>query len=290
VTTQTTGRVPTASPGTGTARRAGLGSALRVEVRKTLSTRMWWILLLVMAAYVAVIAAFLAVAFSAGSSAGVPNGGQPSLDDPSTRLLLYTLAMPLAYVFPVLAGTLSITTEYRYKTLTYTFLAEPRRAVVLVAKLVVGTLMGLLFGVVAMAANAVAVAPVLAGTGHDVGLGGDVWEAMARCVVGMGLWAALGVGVGVVLRNQVAAMVVVIAFSQLVEPLLRFGLAAWEGTRPVSKFMPGAAGDAIAGASIYTTGTPTELLSWWQGGLVLAAYAAVLWVAGSLATVRRDVA
>lgn len=278
-----------ATPPAARGRRAGFGTALRVELRKTLSTRMWWILLLVMAAYVAVIAAFLAVAFSAGSSAGVPNGGQPSLDDPSTRLVLYTLAMPLAYVFPVLAGTLSITTEYRYETLTYTFLAEPRRLVVLVAKLVVGTLIGVVFGVVAMAANVAAVAPVLAATGHDAGLTGDVWEAVARCVLGMGLWAALGVGVGVVLRNQVAAMVVVIAFSQLVEPLVRFGLAAWEGTRPVSKFLPGAAGDAIAGASIYTVGAPSDLLSWWQGGLVLATYAAVLWALGSIATARHDV-
>jgi hypothetical protein len=251
---------------------------------------MWWILLLVMAAYVAVIAAFLAVAFSAGSNAGVPAGAQPSLDDPSVRLMMYTLAMPLAYVFPVLAGTLSITTEYRYETLTYTFLAEPRRAVVLVAKLVVGTGMGIVFGVVALAANAAAVAPVLAGTGHAVGLTGDVWGAIARCVLGMGLWAALGVGVGVVLRNQVAAMVVVIAFSQLVEPLLRFGLAAWEGTRAVAKFLPGAAGDAIAGASIYTVGAPSDLLSWWHGGLVLALYAAALWGLGSVTTMRRDVA
>lgn len=267
----------------------GMGTALRVEVRKIVTTRMWWVLLLVMLAYVAVIAGFIAVAFSQGS--GGPAGqGAPPLDDETLRLVLYTLVMPLAYVFPVLAGTLSITTEYRYQTLTPTFLGQPRRSVVLLAKLVVGFGLGLLFGVVGVLAGVLGVAPALALTGSEVGLDGEILRALGQVVLGMGLWAAVGVGVGTLVRNQVAAIVVVIAFSQLVEPLARFGLAAWEATRSVSQYLPGAAGDAMAGASLYSIGSPVEMLDWWQGGLVLATYAVVLFVVGGLLTVRRDVA
>lgn len=267
-----------------------MSTALRVELRKTLTTRMWWVLMLVMAGYVLVITAFLALSFTVTGQSAIPGAAAPSLDDPTVRLALYTLAMPLAYVFPVLVGTLAITSEYRYQTLTYTFLAEPRRATVLVAKLAVGTTFGLLLGLVGVLAGAGAAAAVLAATGNEVGLDGDVVRALGQTVVGMGLWAALGVGVGALVRNQVAAIVVVVAFSQLVEPLLRFGLGAWEATRELSQYLPGAAGDAMAGASLFTLGTPIQLLEWWQGGLVLAGYAAVLLALGGVSTLRRDVA
>jgi hypothetical protein len=268
---------------------SGLGTALKVELRKTTTTRMWWILLLVMAGYVAVIAAFLAFSFTVEPPGGSEAAVAP-LDDPATRVTLYTLVMPLAYVFPVLVGTLSITTEYRYKTLTTTFLGEPRRGTVLLAKLVVSTLVGLAFGVAGVLAGVAGVAPVLAGTGNEVGLDGEVLDALLKTVLGLGLWAAVGVGVGAVVRNQVAAIVVVVAFSQLLEPILRFGLSAFELTREVANYLPGAAGDAMAGASIFTLGAEADVLAWWQGGLVLAAYAAVLVAVGGAATVRRDVA
>lgn len=266
------------------------GTAVAVEVRKTLTTRMWWVLLAVMAVYVAVIAAFLTVALSQEAGAlGAPPGGA-GLDDETQRLVLYTLVMPLAYVFPVLVGTLSITSEFRYQTLTPTFLAEPRRPLVLVAKLVVATALGLLFGVVGAASGAVAVAAVRAAVGDPVGLDAQILQALAQVVLGMSLWAAIGVGVGTLVRNQVAAVVVIIAFSQLVEPIARVALSAWGATRSVSQYLPGAAGDAMAGASLYTLGSPVELLEWWQGALVLLAYAVVLFALGSRLTVRRDIA
>ena len=266
----------------------GLGTALRVELRKTTTTRMWWILLAVMVVYVAAIAAFIAFSFTVAPPA---DSGAPALEAmPNARETLYTLAMPLAYVFPVLVGTLAITTEYRYKTLTTTFLGQPRRATVLSAKLLVATLLGLLFGLAGILAGVTGVAPVLAVTGNDTGLTGDLMVTMLKVILGLGLWAAIGLGVGTLVRNQVAAIVVVVAFSQLVEPIARFGLAAFESTREVSKFLPGAAGDAMAGASLFTGGNADALLQWWQGALVLAGYAAVLLVIGMVTTSRRDVA
>jgi ABC-type transport system involved in multi-copper enzyme maturation permease subunit len=266
---------------------SGFSTALRVELRKTTTTRMWWVLLLVMTGYVLAIAAFLALAFTAGPQA---TGGPPRLPPEQMRLALYTVAMPLGYVFPLLVGTLSITTEYRYQTLTYTFLATPRRGLVLLAKLVSATLVGLLFGVVGVLAGLGGAAGVLALRGEDAGLTGEVLRALAQSVLGMGLWAAVGVGVGALLRNQVAAVIVVLAFSQLVEPILRLGLGAWSATREVSRYLPGAAGDAMAGGSLLTVGSPVQLLDWWAGGLVLAGYAVVFFVLGWASTVRRDVA
>jgi hypothetical protein len=60
----------------------------------------------------------------------------------------------------------------------------------------------------------------------------------------------------------------------------------------VGRFLPGAAGDALVGASFFTvfagSGGGAGPLEWWQGGLVLVAYAAVFGTVGALTTWRRD--
>jgi ABC-2 type transport system permease protein len=265
-------------------------TALRVEWLKVITTRMWWILLLVMVGYVGFTAAFFAFALAALPEAAAP--GMPSPDDRSTLLTIYTLGLPLGYVFPVVLGVLAITTEYRYQTLTPTFLGEPRRDLVLVAKLLVSFVLGLGAGVLALGASVGAAAPIIALTGHAAMLGDPlIWRSIAQACLGMALWAAIGVGLGALLRNQVAAVVVIIAFSQLVEPIARIGLTAWSATRDIAQFLPGAAADAMAGASVLNLGSPAapQLLQWWQGGLVLTGYAALFCLLGALTTLRRDV-
>jgi hypothetical protein len=90
----------------------------------------------------------------------------------------------------------------------------------------------------------------------------------------------------------VAAIVIVLAFTQFVEPLLRLASSFWEWTARIGGFLPGAASDALVGSSIFTAfsgAAATEALEWWQGGLVLAGYAAVFLGIGALTTWRRDV-
>lgn len=268
-----------------------MGTALRVEWRKTLTTRTWWALLLVMVPYLGGFAAFIAFAFSQGPPGGAA-AGAPSLEDPDVVTAVYGLAMPLGYVFPALVGILAVTTEYRHKTITATLLAETRRPRVVLAKFAVAGVLGLLFGVVAVLASALAGAASVAGTGNPTLLGDpDVQAALGRTVLGLAVWALIGVAFGLVLRNQVAAIVCLLAFSQIVEPVARFGLGASESTQGIARVLPGAAGDALTGSSIFTAqGTAADLLTPLQGGLVLLAYAAALGAVGTFGFVRRDVA
>lgn len=267
---------------------ARLRTALRVEWLKIRTTRLWWVLLLVMIGYVAMTAVFIAFAFSSIPADAGPNA--PSLDDRTTLLAAYTLGLPLGYVFPVVLGVLAITTEYRYQTLTSTFLGEPRRGLVLTAKLLVNFALGLVAGALALGSSLLAAAPVVALTDHAARLDDPlIWRSLAQACLAMALWAAIGVGLGALLRNQVAAVVVIIAFSQLVEPIARIGLTAWSATRDVAQYLPGAAADAMAGASLYSLGSPGQLLEWWQGALVLAAYAVLFCLLGGRLTLRRDV-
>jgi ABC-type transport system involved in multi-copper enzyme maturation permease subunit len=267
--------------------------ATRSELTKQFSTSMWWILALVLAAYVGLTATGLAFTISAVASGTIGGNTQGLPTGDGAAAVLYSLASAVGYVFPLLIGTLLVTGEFRHKTLTPTFLATPRRGRVIWAKLIAGALLGVLYAVIAIVVAVGPSAAVLAGFGQETGLGeSDTWAMLARIVLAFVLWVVVGIGVGLVVRNQVAAVVIVLAFTQFVEPLLRFGGAFVTALTDVSRYLPGAASDALVGASIFTAAAPTGGdggLEWWAGALVLLAYGLVLSLIGYLAAWRRDV-
>lgn len=268
--------------------------ALRSELIKLTSVRLWWILALVLCGYVGFTAGLLAGLFGALGDQMAASPGAPQLPAASLPPIVYSAVTAVGYVFPLILGALAVTSEIRYQTITPTFLAVPRRGVALAAKLLVLAVAGAIYGIVGIVASVGIGAPVLAATGNDAMLDvADTWLLLARVVLAMALWALVGVGVGSLIPNQIASIVVVLAFTQFVEPILRFGASIWDWTAAVGKFLPGAASDALVGASIFTSlGTSTtavQSLEWWQGGLVLAGFATALSLSGLLTTWRKDV-
>ena len=61
---------------------------------------------------------------------------------------VYGLINAIGYVFPLVIGSLAMTTEFRHQTITQSLLVEPRRGVFLGAKLLATVPLGLLYGVV----------------------------------------------------------------------------------------------------------------------------------------------
>ncbi len=261
--------------------------SLHSELLKIATTRAWWLLALIL---------FVWTAFNAGVIAALggvlveESGGM--FGDDAVPPLVYSTATSVGYVFPLLFGALASTSEARHQTLTPTFLATPRRGLVLGGKVGAGLAWGVVYGLVGLAASAGLGGLVLQLVGVDPGFGSsDTWALIARALLAMALWAVIGVGLGVLMPNQVAVIVTVLAFTQFLEPLLRLGTSFWEWTAAVGRFLPGAATDALVGSSIYSlvAGGAADALEWWQGGLVLAGYAVLFLAIGGLTTWRRDV-
>ncbi|GAA2521734.1 ABC transporter permease [Rarobacter incanus] len=260
------------------------------ELRKFVSTRMGGWLLLLMVGYMAFLAATMAFALT---------GGQVDSSTPTQVLsplalvrAVYTIAVSLGYVFPVIVGTLAVTAEFRHHTIATTFLFEPSRTRFVLAKFAAMVPVGLAFGVAGIGAGVGAGAGVLAIRGHATMLNdASVWASIGMGVAALTVWALVGVGVGLMVTNQVAAVVIILAFTQFVEPIARMALPAALGAAgsKVASFLPGAAGESMAQGSIYSAFTTGSLLSWWQGALVLIAYALVFAAIGRLTTLRRDV-
>lgn len=269
-------------------------ATLRTELRKIATTRAWWINALAMLGYMVLMGVIMAASFAFGMRAAEEPGadvtGTPVLDPQSVATSVYTLAVALGYIFPAVLGALVVTTEFRHRTITPTLLAEPRRSLVLGSKLLAVLPYALVVALAGVVGTVLGGAVTLAALGEQTFLGDpDIQRTIVMSVVALILWALVGVGFGSVLTNQVAAIVVLLAFTQFVEPLLRLLLAQFDATEAVSRFLPGAAGEAIAGSSLYVSSGLAELLPAWQGVLVLLGYAVLLVLVGRFTTFRRDI-
>jgi ABC-2 type transport system permease protein len=184
----------------------------------------------------------------------------------------------VALIFSGLAGVLLITSEYRYGTIRPTFLFTPRRGKVMSAKLSAGLVTGLVFGAVALALAIGIGSLILSARGIPSTLSsGDFALLVFGGLAGTALRGAFGVGLGAILRNQVAAVIALLAWDFVINSLL-FGLAP-----SVGRYMPTAAADALMGLKA------EHLLSPAAGGAVLFAWTAALALAGVTLTLRRDV-
>jgi ABC-2 type transport system permease protein len=241
--------------------------SLRDEWLKLRTTRAPWLLL---AASLVVIQAGVA---------GVM-GRSPDLDDPAT-VAAAMAHVGLVSLFTLVLGVLAVAGEHRHGTATDTYLSEPRRGRVVAAKLVVTTLAGAALGVAAAVAGLAATVVWYAAQGGSLDL---TSAAVVRPTLGGVGWcaafAAIGVGLGAVIRNLAAAITAALAWLALVEGVVGELLG-----EDVARWLPFRSGAALAdlpdaGIAALTKG---------QAALALAAYAAVLAVAGVSVTVRRDV-
>lgn len=264
------------------------------EYRKLMTTNLWWILGLLMIGYMA----FLGAALAFGTTVEAPEGtggtggmgGDGELTDLDIAQSVYTVSASLGYVFPLVVGALMMTGEFRHQTITPTLLAEPRRGRILIAKLIVAAAVGAAYGVAGTLGGVLGAVPVLALQDVPLQLGeAEVLGNLAMSVLALAIWAVLGVGVGTVLSNQVAAVVAILAFTQFVEPILRFGLGAVDALSGAGRLLPGAAAEAIVGASFYSASGLVDLLSRPAGAAVLLTYALVLAAIGRWTTLRRDI-
>lgn len=172
----------------------------------------------------------------------------------------------------------TITAEHSTGMVRTTFTAMPHRLGVLVAK---GTLVVAVGISVALVSNAVSFAlgqGILAPTGASVAIGdpGAV-RAIVLGAVGVGLFAAIAISLGTILRRATTANIVLVLLvvgGQLV------GTALPEGART---YLPSAALEALV-----TTNRTGDTLHPTTALLVLAAAAAVMLVIAGHTITRRD--
>ena len=189
----------------------------------------------------------------------------------------------LAPLFALVIGVIGVSTEFRHGTITPSLLVEPVRARLMAAKVAAILIVGLALGVLCYGVCAGIVSMILSGRGIATGMSTSDWiGGVIGGAVATMLYAALGLGVGAVMRNQVGAIVVVLAWVFVIENLLGI--------------IPGGFGDGIkkyglsgVGSSLARTAGDATRIGQVPAGLLLLGYALILVIAGTMVVRQRDV-
>jgi ABC-2 type transport system permease protein len=190
--------------------------------------------------------------------------------------------LALVSLFSLVFGILAVSGEYRHRTITDTFLSSPRRSRVVLAKLVSYSGIGLATGIVggALAITTAAIWWGAKGASFDLG-DTNMWRTIVGGVIANALYAAIGVGIGSLLRNVTAAILVAVGWLAVVEGIV----GQLIGTE-LAKWLPFTAGRALALAA---GALDNGLLSRGLGGIVVALYAIIFAVIAVFSTLKRDV-
>jgi ABC-type transport system involved in multi-copper enzyme maturation permease subunit len=248
---------------------------IRGEFAKLFSTKLWlWLLL----GAFALTALFMSFTIGFDGQEGNPS---PPLSTPQGQRNLFSVPAA-AGIFGLILGIIAITGEFRHQTVTPTFLATPNRGRVVIAKLIAYTITGAAFGIATIAIAVAIALPWLSAKNISVSLGSNgIPGTMLGVIVGVAVYSVLGVGLGALVRNQIAAVVGALVYLFVVEGFV----SALPTIRDYYKYFPGGANSALTNASQPNV----TLLEPYQGGLLLVAYGLVFAILGTRLAVRRDV-
>ncbi len=263
-----------------------MSGVLRAELRKIITTRLWWIMLIcvfVLGGGYAVLPAIVAIL-------DFRDGGPPPFSNPGIVHSVFNGGNTLSRVLAMVVGIAALGSEYRHHTLASTYLAIPRRFRVVVAKATSLLIFGLLYGVTSVTAGVLVAIPFVRTYDGSLFLDRpDTWRSLGLGVLAIALWTMIGMGVGILIKNMLVAMLVGISFAYLIEPVLSV-VFFYQGWDRALNLMPTGATNALLGATsriLFASPHPT---SWWQAALILAAWCLLPAIIGVLSTVRRDVA
>jgi hypothetical protein len=193
----------------------------------------------------------------------------------------------VAGVALVVIGLLGLTTEFRHKTITPTLLATPGRWQLLIGKALAYVVFAIPYGIVCLLVNLVLALICLNAKGLPVHFTDGSVGGMVRNFVSLILLAFFGLGLGALIRNQAAGMVIGILYLSV----LNIFFAGIPGLRRVYLFEPAGAMNAFTSRGENNYGLPKDVIhiSPVAGGFILLAWCLILLVAGGYLSLNRDI-
>jgi hypothetical protein len=185
-------------------------------------------------------------------------------------------------LFMLILGVVAGAGEYRHGTIASTLLVTPNRLRAVTAQTLGVAAAGLTVGLACAVLSAAIGLPWLSAKDAATLSTGELLTLFLGCAVYTALAAAFGVALGALMRNQVAAVVLVLVFLFVVDPALsalldEYGKFSLSG---LSSSMSGGSPDDAPGS---------ELLPQGVAALIWAAYTVAVAAGAALMTARRDV-
>ena len=202
--------------------------------------------------------------------------------DPTlTASELFIYPLPLVAMLASVVGILMFTGEAQHGTLAVALVARPARWVIVVAKTIIATTVGLALGATGMIAGFAGAAV----GGVPLGTGSALTSRALWALLYITLAALIGLGVGMIARHTAGAITGLLLWSFVIESL--FAPAIPQGVR---HFLPFSAGYRLldAGPNFKAPVAIADLLGRPQYALIFGGYALVSLTIGTLLLYRRD--
>ena len=246
---------------------------VRVELLKLRTTRLWVVLL----GIAVLIPALIVVAVLATPGRDPQSHALHELSTVADVRQLLAVGGLAATLALVLGATMS-TTEYRYGTAGVTYLATPRRQRVVTSKMVAAAPVGVVYGWIGGCVPLLVALLWFAIRSRTVPLDGSITTQILQMGLQALFAAVMGVAVGAILRNQVAAIVGLLVWVTAVEPIVSALIPVTAKWFPFS----GAAGAFSDQTSRHLFGRPTA-------AVLMAVYVILAWAVAVWLERRRDV-
>lgn len=246
-----------------------LARGVRAEWLRTKSVRTPWFFLLVAVLLPASGTASATLTFggSGGIAAGEPHAVEKALSGGFSAGLI-----------AMLFGIVAVTSEYRHGTAAMSIVNSVQRRTWLLSKVIVAVPIGLGLTIAGQLAVLAVGAPILASKGVSV----DLWHGallqmtLGTCTLGA-LTAAIGVGIGALVPNQLPAVIGAVIYSLAAETAILHYAPGF------GEYLPGGAQASIVrDPTLQHLGAPA-------GYLVMLGWAVVALTAGLIRLNRQDV-
>jgi len=205
----------------------------------------------------------------------------PDTNQPFTVGETFVFSTWLTMVLAIVMGTLSITSEVQHGTLATAVTTQPARWVIVAAKGIVSSGLGLAMGILGMAAG-------LGGAILGRLEAGDTSGSLATAGWGLLLTALapiLGLGIGMIVRNSAAAITGVLVWALVIENLIKgFAPANFSRLMPFSA----AAGLINITAAGDNAKTLAAALTRVQDAFLFSGYVVLAIAIGTALLYRRD--
>jgi ABC-2 type transport system permease protein len=195
-------------------------------------------------------------------------------------------------LFALIIGILVITNEFNHQTATSTFMTNPHRSAVILAKLVAAAVFGALFWLISTIIDAIVTPIYLNGEGVSYSI--FDWIPVRSVLLNLlafVMWAIFGCGLGTMIRSQIASVVTGMAVYLIgfVAVALIFNLIhnvySHDWVLAAQVIAP-----AVASMVMTTPGRAFDHAPpQWVGALVLLAYTVTFTLAGIALARRRDI-
>jgi ABC-type transport system involved in multi-copper enzyme maturation permease subunit len=202
-----------------------------------------------------------------------------------------TTVSGVAMILAAVLGVIATSGEFRHTSATLTYLAMPDRRQVLAAKAVAAACVGAIYGLAAGITSTAVGLGFVAADGDHVTLGAAALVGhVAGASVGAALLAALGVGIGSLVRAQLAGVIGIFVWCMVIESILG---GTFTAIRP---YLPYTAATTLGGAKLgggafgpgYSISSE-QALPFLAAAAVIAAIGTAVSLIAARTTVRHDV-